>query len=193
MQQLRNNSLKIALMVFFGGFFIGYTARFFDVIRFPIIRGFLFPIYEQVVAAMEAHGGYPSFSFMGIQQQFEIEAIDVFKHNFFPAVLLIGTSILFGLPTMVLLFIIGVGAGSSFAEVIEFTPLAMTARFFISSLFFVGAMVYASSVGFHTCSYLLDTIRSREFKVEKTFYDHILITAGLVLFGIVVQYILLVS
>lgn len=179
-------------MVFFGGFFIGYTARFFDVIRFPIILGSLFPIYNQVVAAMEARGGYPAH-FIGFSQQFEIEAIDVFKHNFLPAVLLIGTSILFGLPTMVLLFLIGIGAGSSFAEVIEFAPPFITLKFFFSSLVFVGAMVYAASVGFHICSFLYDTIRSREFTVEKTFYDHILITAALILVGIVVQYRLLVS
>ncbi|GBE18698.1 hypothetical protein BMS3Abin16_01304 [archaeon BMS3Abin16] len=186
MQKLRDNSLKIALMIFISGFYIGYTLRFFDVICTPLVRGFLFPIYDQAVASMKPYGGYPNSQFIGYGIS-ESTGFDIFKNNFLPATLLIGTSIIFGLPTMIILFFIGVGAGSSLAEIIEFTTLSTSLQFIVATIIFAAMVVYAGSVGFYICSFLYDTIRNRDFKVEKTFYDHILVTAGLVVLGIIVQ------
>ncbi len=193
MQKLRDNSLKFAALIFFGGFFIGYTIRFFDIIPRPLTYDWFFPIYKEAVLAMESYGGYANeFTIKTFMGGTELEALDVLTYNLMPLILIIGGSVLFGIPSMIMIFIVGIGAGSSLAELIQFTPVIMNIKVLVTASIFVLAMIYSSSAGFHICSYLYDTVTSKQFKVEKSFYDHLLLASGLVIAGIVLQYILLV-
>lgn len=182
--------LWFAGMVFFAGFFIGYTLRFLDVVKGPVF-GFepIYPIHRETIYAMKALGGYgygaPTF-------EYEIELLDVLKSNIVPAVAVIASGVLICIPSVTLLFVIGIASGSSLAEILEFTPFIMNIKVGAVLLVFTAAMIFSASAGFHIGSSVYFLIKDKKLEIEKSFYDHILIGSALVGLGIILQYVLLV-
>lgn len=177
-------------MIFFAGFFIGYTLRFLDVIHGPAF-GFepIYPIHRETVYAMKSFEGY-AYEAMGYD--LELEILDVLRSNIVPAVAIIGCGVLLAIPSATLLFVIGIASGSSLAEILEFTPLMMNIKVLICLSVFVGAVIFSTGAGFHVGSSVMSLIRKKQLKIEKTFYDYLFIASGLVILGIVLQYFLLV-
>jgi len=174
--------LKIAWVIFFSGFFLGYTLRFLDVAR-SLAFGFepIYPIHRETMYSMKALG-----------YSVELEFLDVLRANIVPAVTTIGGGALLGIPSATLLFVIGIVSGASFAEIVEFTPLLMNIKVAICLAIFMGAMVFSASVGFQIGEKIYNSIRRKEIKVERELYDHFLIASVLVILGIIIQYLLLV-
>ncbi|MFQ6052011.1 MAG: hypothetical protein ACE5K4_09995 [Candidatus Hydrothermarchaeota archaeon] len=184
------NFVWISVMIFFAGFFIGYTLRFLDVIHGPML-GFepIYPIHRETVYAMKSFEGY---AYEALGYEFEVEILDILRSNIVPAVAIIGCGVLLAIPSATLLFVIGIASGSSLAEILEFTPLIMNVKVIICLSVFIAAMMFSTSAGFQIGSSVYGMIRKRELKIEKSFYDCLLITSGLVGLGIILQYVLLV-
>jgi uncharacterized membrane protein YedE/YeeE len=184
--------LWFACMVFFAGFFIGYTLRFLDVIHGPAF-GFepIYPIHRETVYAMRALGGY-GYGYGAPAYEYEIELLDVLRSNVVPAVSIVASGVLVCVPSVTLLFVIGIASGSSLAEILEFTPFIMNTKVGAVLSVFTAAMIFSASAGFHIGSSVYLLIKDKRLQVEKSFYDHVLIASALVGLGIVLQYVLLV-
>ncbi len=192
-QRLREEALKIAFLTFFGGFFIGYTMRLFDIIPVPFSFESLFPIYSEAVFAMKERGyEYAGSFFIPESLKYKPDFLDVIRNSILLPILLVGSSVLFAIPTIIILFVSGISAGSAFAEIIEFAPLSILLKFFASSAVFIASLLFSASIGFYICSYIFDIVRSREFKTEKGFYDYALYMLGLIILSMFFQYFLMV-
>jgi len=182
--------LVISAIVFFAGFFIGYTLRLLDVIRGPAF-GFepIFPIHQETVYAMKSLG-YEYGRAYGVNS--EIEFLDVLRSNIVPAVSIVASGVLLTIPSVTLLFVIGIASGSSFAEILEFTPFLVNIKVIVVLGVFVSAMMFSASTAFHLGYSVYFFIKEKRLVIEKSFYDHFIVASCLVGVGIVLQYILLV-
>lgn len=180
-----------ASMVFFSGFFIGYTLRLLDVVKGPVL-GFasIYPIHREAMYAMQSFGGYGNSALP--VSKYEMGILDVLKSNIVPAVAIIASGVLICIPSVILLFVIGMVSGSSLAEILEFTPIIMNIKVGAVLAVFTAAMIFSASSGFHIGSSAYFLIKEQKIRIEKSFYDHMLIGSALVIFGIILQYVLLV-
>lgn len=149
--------------------------------------------YAEAIFAMKKKGYEYIGSLLSLANiKYEPDFIDVIRNSILLPILLIGSSVFFAIPTIIILFVSGISAGSAFAEIIEFAPLSITLKFFITSAIFVASLLFSASIGFYICSYIFDIVRSREFKAEKGFYDYALYVVGLIVISMLVQYFLMV-
>jgi len=199
----KDKFIWFAALVFFAAFFIGYTLRFFDIRERPVCCfEFIYPIHAETLYAMEGFTEYPVGDFNRYSvvlpsapyktRPYEIEFLDVLRYNIIPAVSIIGSGVLLSIPSVTLLFVIGIASGSSFPEILEFTPVIMNFKVGITLLTFMIAMIFSASSGFHIGSMVYLLIKEKKIQVKKVFYDHVLIAAAFVCVGIILQYVLLV-
>ncbi|MCD6166583.1 hypothetical protein J7K19_07755 [bacterium] len=169
--------------------------RFFDISEGPVCCfEFIYPIHAETLHAMEGFYRYsvvpPPAPYK--TRAYEVDFLDVLRYNIVPAVSIIGSGVLLSIPSATLLFVIGIASGSSFPEILEFTPAIMNLKVGIVLITFIIAMIFSASSGFHIGSMVYLLMKEKKIQVKKVFYDHILIAAAFVCAGIILQYVLLV-
>jgi uncharacterized membrane protein SpoIIM required for sporulation len=202
-----NRFVKIALILLFAGFFLGYSMRYLDFVKKPMLSdvGVVYPIHQQYTnnyypypmyrgAMMEKVAMDSSYVSSGYDEIGEspIDMLYVMRNNIISALILIATGVLIGIPSIIYLFVIGLSAGASIPEVLEFAPFGMGVKVIFCFILYAVAVLFATSIGIELGKIVLDFIRGREIKVDKSIFDRAILVIGLVIVNIVLQYLLLV-
>jgi len=193
---LSNRYVKIAAILFFASFFLGYSLRFLDFITSPPFGriGVIYPIHEEYQYNQHllerAAGIYPAYENVGESQ---IDLLYVLRNNVISAILLVTIGVLAGVPTAIYLFLIGITAGASIPEVLEFASLLIAAKTIFSFLFYTAAVITAGSLGIEAGTNVLDFIRGNKPSLDSSVYDRTLLLFALIILNIIIQYALLVA
>lgn len=192
---LANRYVKIAAILFFASFFLGYSLRFLDFITDPPFGriGVIYPIheeYQRLHLLERAAGIYPGYENAG---ESPLDLLYVLRNNAISAILLVTIGVLAGIPTAIYLFLIGVTAGASIPEVLEFASLWIAAKTIFSFLFYTAAVITAGSLGIEAGKGVVDFMRGNRFAIEKSAYDRALLLFALVILNVILQYFLLVA
>lgn len=201
-----NRFIKIALILLFAGLFLGYSMRYLDFVKRPILNdvGVIYPIHEQYqnhyypmtrgYAVADQKMAMESDASLGPENIGEspIDLLYVMRNNIISSLILIATGVLIGIPSIIYLFVIGMSAGASLPEVLEFAPFGTGVEVIFLLFFYSLTVVLATSIGIELGKIVLDFIRGREIKIDKTIYDRAIYVVALVVVNIVLQYLLLV-
>ncbi|MFP4111700.1 MAG: stage II sporulation protein M [Candidatus Woesearchaeota archaeon] len=195
-EMLSNRFVKIALILFFAGLFLGYSMRYLDFIKRPILEnvGVIYPIHEQYLSNNLQYADSsvrPDVSYEQVGES-PIDMLYVMRNNIISALILIATGVLIGIPSIIYLFIIGITAGASIPEVLEFAPAGIALKVVFLFVLYAIAVMAATSIGIELGKFVLDFIRGREIKIDKSVYDRALLVVGLVIANVILQYLLLV-
>lgn len=193
---LGNRFVKIALILLFAGFFLGYSMRYLDFIKRPVLEdvGVIYPIHQQYRYVNPEYDTFNVRDTSSYEQVGEspIDMLYVMRNNVISALILIATGVLIGIPSIIYLFIIGITAGASIPEVLEFAPFFVGLKVIFLFILYALAVVIATSIGIELGKIVLDFIKGREIKVDKSLYDRAIFVVVLVIVNIVLQYALLV-
>lgn len=191
---LENRYVKIAAILFFASFFLGYSLRFLDFITDPPFGriGVIYPIHEefQRMHLLERAAGIGGYENVG---ESPIDLLYVLRNNAISAILLVTIGVLAGIPTAIYLFLIGITAGASIPEVLEFASLWIAAKTIFSFLFYTAAVITAGSLGIEAGKGVVDFMRGNRFAIERSAYDRALLLFALVILNVILQYFLLVA
>jgi uncharacterized membrane protein SpoIIM required for sporulation len=207
---LQNRFIKISLILLFAGFFLGYSMRYLDFIKRPILEnvGVIYPIQEQYIQNyypfLSSDGGisiekssdaYTSYAIRpGYEEigQSPIDLLYVMRNNIISALILIATGVLIGIPSVIYLFVVGLAAGASIPEVLEFASFGIASKVIFCLIFYAIAVIIATSIGIELGRMVLDFIRGREVRIEKNIYDRAILVIAFVIVNIALQFVLLV-
>ena len=190
--------LKIALIILLFAFFLGYSMRFFDFTKSPIMGeiGVIYPIHQE--AFPYYMGGIAIQSDMAGSVRYDrisespIDFLYVMRNNVISAVLLVGTGVLLGIPTVVFTFLVGLSAGASIAEVLEFAGLIVALKTIFLLTTYVIAVALSASIGIEVGSAIIRYFKDNRFEIDRKIYDKAIAVIIIVVINIILQYVLLV-
>ena len=189
--------MKIALITIIFAFFLGYSMRFLDFSKSPIMGeiGVIYPIHQEVyphyIGSMSGGLGGREISYDKISES-PIDFLYVMRNNVISAVLLAGTGVLLAVPTIIFTFFVGLSAGASIAEVLEFASLLIAVKTIFMSATYLIAVALASSIGIEVGFAILGFLREKKMELSKIIYDKALLLMLLVVINIILQYVFLV-
>ncbi|MBW6461919.1 MAG: stage II sporulation protein M [DPANN group archaeon] len=191
--------LKIALIILLFAFFLGYSIRVFDFTKSPIMGeiGVIYPIHQEAFpyymggVSLESRSMDSSISYDRISES-PIDILYVMRNNVISAVLLVSTGVLLGIPTVVFTFLVGLSAGASIAEVLEFAGLIVAAKTIFLLTTYMIAVVLAASIGIEMGSAIIRYLKTNIFEIDKKIYDKAIVVIIIVVINIILQYVLLV-
>ena len=189
--------MKIALITIIFAFFLGYSMRFLDFSKSPIMGeiGVIYPIHQEVyphyIGSMSGGLGGREISYDKISES-PIDFLYVMRNNVISAVLLAGTGVLLAVPTIIFTFFVGLSAGASIAEVLEFASLLIAVKTIFMSATYLIAVALASSIGIEVGFAILRFLREKKMEISKIIYDKALLLMLLVVINIILQYVFLV-
>ena len=121
-----------------------------------------------------------------------IDLLYVMRNNVISAVLLVGTGVLLGIPTVIFTFLVGLSAGASIAEVLEFAGLIVAVKTIFLLTTYVIAVVLAASIGIEIGLAIIRYLKTNIFEIDKKIYDKAIAVMIIVVINIILQYVLLV-
>lgn len=191
--------LKIALIILLFAFFLGYSMRVFDFTKSPILGeiGVIYPIHQEAFpyymggVALESRSMDSTISYDRISES-PIDLLYVMRNNVISAVLLVGTGVLLGIPTVIFTFLVGLSAGASIAEVLEFAGLIVALKTIFLLTTYVIAVVLAASIGIEMGSAIIRYLKTNIFEIDKKIYDKAIAVMIIVVINIILQFVLLV-
>ena len=189
--------MKIALITIIFAFFLGYSMRFLDFTKSPLMGeiGVIYPIHQEVyphyIGSMSGGLGGREISYDKISES-PIDFLYVMRNNVISAVLLAGTGVLLAVPTIIFTFLVGLSAGASIAEVLEFASLLIAVKTIFMSATYLIAVALASSIGIEVGFAILRFLREKKMEISKIIYDKALLLMILVVINIILQYVFLV-
>ena len=189
--------MKIALITIIFAFFLGYSMRFLDFTKSPLMGeiGVIYPIHQEVyphyIGSMSGGLGGREISYDKISES-PIDFLYVMRNNVISAVLLAGTGVLLAVPTIIFTFFVGLSAGASIAEVLEFASLLIAVKTIFMSATYLIAVALASSIGIEVGFAILRFLREKKMEISKIIYDKALLLMILVVINIILQYVFLV-
>ncbi|NOQ55494.1 MAG: hypothetical protein GQ477_01670 [Nanohaloarchaea archaeon] len=191
--------LKIALIILLFAFFLGYSMRVFDFTKSPILGeiGVIYPIHQEAFpyymggVALESRSMDTKVSYDRISES-PIDLLYVMRNNVISAVLLVGTGVLLGIPTVIFTFLVGLSAGASIAEVLEFAGLIVALKTIFLLTTYVIAVVLAASIGIEIGSAIIRYLKTNIFEIDKKIYDKAIAVIIIVATNIILQFVLLV-
>ncbi len=191
--------LKIALIILLFAFFLGYSMRVFDFTKSPILGeiGVIYPIHQEAFpyymggVALESRSMDATISYDRISES-PIDLLYVMRNNVISAVLLVGTGVLLGIPTVIFTFLVGLSAGASIAEVLEFAGLIVALKTIFLLTTYVIAVVLAASIGIEIGSAIIRYLKTNKFEIDKKIYDKAIAVMIIVVINIILQFVLLV-
>ncbi|MEA3229724.1 MAG: hypothetical protein U9P44_02310 [archaeon] len=191
--------VKIASIIIIFAFFLGYSMRFLDFTKSPFMGeiGVIYPIHQEAypyyIGGMSGHKAMAETA-TGYERISEspIDFLYVIRNNVISAVLLTGTGVLLAIPTVIFTFLVGLSAGASIAEVLEFASLIIAVKTIFLFVTYAAAVVLAASVGIEIGFVIIGFLRGKKIEVSKTMYDKALLLMLLAVINIILQYVLLV-
>ncbi len=185
--------LKIALMILIFAFFLGYSMRFFDFTKSPIMGeiGVIYPIHQEAFPYYMGGIAESKVSYDRISES-PIDFLYVMRNNVISAVLLVSTGVLLGIPTVVFTFLVGLSAGASIAEVLEFAGLIVALKTIILLATYMIAVVLSASIGIEVGSAIIRYFKDNRFEIDRKIYDKAIAVIIIVVINIILQYVLLV-
>lgn len=185
-----NKYVRLAAILFFFGFFLGYTMRFLDFIKSPVFTniGVIYPVHQEASPRIFDYAlrgyEYPSPS---------VDLLYVVRNNIVSGVLLASIGALAAVPTAIYTFIIGISSGASIPEVLEFANLAIAIKTIIAFLFYSFAAIISASLGLELGASVVAFAQGKKFSIEKSVYDRAIVAGALIVINIILQYVLLVA
>ncbi|MEA2003449.1 MAG: stage II sporulation protein M [archaeon] len=189
--------MKIAFITIIFAFFLGYSMRFLDFTKSPFMGeiGVIYPIHQEVyphyIGSMSSGLDRMEMSYDKISES-PIDFLYVMRNNVISAVLLAGTGVLLAVPTIIFTFFVGLSAGASIAEVLEFASLLIAVKTIFMSATYLIAVALASSIGIEVGFAILKFLREKKMEISKIIYDKALLLMLLVVINIILQYVFLV-
>ncbi|NOR84582.1 hypothetical protein GQ473_00545 [archaeon] len=191
--------IKIAAILLFAAFFLGYTMRVLDFTKSPALSsiGVIYPIHQESYPHyMNSMIGYESSSSMrgGYDQISEspIDFLYVARNNIVSSVLIVFTGVLFAIPSIIFTFLTGLTAGQSIPEVLEFANGIIAAKTIFLFISYAFAIILATSIGIELGIALFKFIKEKKLQLKKTIYDKALLLIIITILNIILQYLLLV-
>ncbi|MBW6451400.1 MAG: hypothetical protein K0B02_01605 [DPANN group archaeon] len=188
--------VKIALMILLLSFFLGYTMRFLDFTKSPIFGsiGVIYPIHQETYPYYSQNVGGGEFSDMNreIIPNSPIDFLYVIRNNIVSAVLVSSMGVLIAIPTAIFTFLVGMSAGASIPEVLEFASTFIAIKTILLFILYTAAITLAASIGLEIGFMILKFIKDKKIEVNKTLYDKLILLMILVIINIILQYVLLV-
>ncbi len=180
---LKNRYVKLALILFIAGFFLGYTIRILDFTQRTFFddTGVIYPIHQEQLKGYEMP-----------QEESEVDLLYVMRTNIISVILLVAIGAVFAFPTIVYLFLIGLSAGTSIPEVLEFAGILMAIKVLICFASYAITVILAGSIGIEIGKMLWQFIKEKKIKIQKDMYDRALYALILIVINIILQYVLLV-
>ncbi len=191
--------IKIAAIILFAAFFLGYSMRFLDFTKSPALSsiGVIYPIHQEAyphyMDSMIGYEGSPGIR--GGYDQISESPIDflyVARNNIVSSVLIVFTGVLFAVPSIIFAFLTGLTAGQSIPEVLEFANGFIAAKTIFLFISYAFAIILAASIGIELGIALLKFIKEKKLQLEKTIYDKALLLIIITILNIILQYLLLV-
>ena len=196
----KDKYLKVALIILLFAFFLGYSMRVFDFTKSPILGeiGVIYPIHQEAFpyymggVSLESRAiGDGGISYDRISES-PIDLLYVMRNNIISAVILVGTGVLLAIPTVIYIFLVGLSAGASIAEVLEFASFIVAIKTIFLLITYVIAIVISTAIGLEIGSTIIRYLKTNIFEIDKGIYDKAIVAIILVVINIILQYVLLV-
>lgn len=192
----KDKFIRIALVILLLSFFLGYTMRFLDFTKGPMFStiGVIYPIHQE--AYPHYIPGMSGYEQVGMKtdmiSESPIDFLYVARNNIVSAVLLCSMGVLLAIPTAVFTFLVGISAGASIPEVLEFAGALIAIKTISLFVLYAAAITLAASIGLEIGFAVLRFAKDKKIKIDKIIYDKAILLMILVIINIVLQYVLLV-
>lgn len=191
-----NKYFRFAAIIFFAGFFLGYTMRLFDFITAPVFSrvGVLYPIHNEARhhAYMEMGIAAEKSGIITENLGSQVDALYVMRNNIVSSFMLVTAGAVFAVPGVFMTFLVGMSVGASFPEVVEFLPAGLAVKTSSLAVLYILAVLISASIGFEIGKMMLDFVRQKRVRVNKSLYNRFVVLLSLILINMVLQYVLLV-
>ena len=166
---------KVSMIIFLGGFFIGYNLAFLDFTPNFMPFPFLVPYLARGMAL-----AYPS-------DLPPVDKLDVVRYTFGEAVVVLGGGVLIGLVTVGALFVLGVAVGASVPSILEYAVATVVSQSMLFAVLFACAMIFLGTSGLSIGSSILHLARDTTLKMDRRTYDAFLLGIMFLILSIVVE------